>query len=214
MIRILLVDDHKMLCEALRLVLEQDSEMRVVAEASDGETALHLAEALAPDVVVMDVTLPGQSGIETTRSLIARYPKIQVLALSSHLERGIIELMLDAGARGYIAKAAAGAELVQGVRSVYAGKSFLSLDVVALMTDSFRSRSPAPRKATNTVLSKRELQVATLLAKGRTTPEIAAELHVSPGTVNTHRSNLMKKLEVHKVADITRYAIRTGLISS
>jgi len=214
MIRILLVDDHKMLCEALRLVLEQDVQMRVVGEASDGESALRLAETLAPDVVVMDVTLPGPSGIETTQALLAKYPKIKVLALSTHLEPGIIERMLDAGAHGYIAKAAAGAELVQGVRSVYEGKSFLSVDVVALMTDSFRSRSAVPRKAGKPVLSPRERQVATLLAKGKTTPEIAAELHVSQGTVNTHRSNLMKKLEVHKVADITRYAIRTGLISS
>jgi two-component system NarL family response regulator len=122
--------------------------------------------------------------------------------------------MLDAGALGYVAKAAAGAELEQGIRSVFEGKRFLSLDVVALMTDSLRSRKAGARNTGNSRLTSRELQVTALLAKGRSTPEIAAELHISAGTVNTHRGNLMKKLEVHNVADVTRYAIRTGLVSS
>jgi two-component system NarL family response regulator len=214
MIRILLVDDHKMMREALRLMLEQDGRMKVVAEVGDGETALRMAKDLAPDVVVMDVTLPGQSGIEVTQRLLARHPQIKVIGLSTHLERGIIRQMLDAGALGYVAKAAAGAELEQGIRSVFEGKRFLSLDVVALMTDSLRSRQAGARNTGNSRLTSRELQVTALLAKGRSTPEIAAELHISPGTVNTHRGNLMKKLEVHNVADVTRYAIRTGLVSS
>lgn len=212
MIRIILVDDHKMLREALRVVLEQDSSMTIVAEAGDGETALRLATEFTPDVVVMDVSLPGLSGIVTTQRMLAEQPDIKVLALSTHLERGIIRQMLDAGARGYIAKSAAGAELIQGIRGVYEGKSFLSLDVTALIADSLRSQSCLALNSGMTALSRRELQVVALLAKGKTTPEIAVQLHISPGTVKTHRGNLLKKLDVHSVAEVTGYAIRTGLV--
>ena len=212
MIRIILVDDHKMLREALRVVLEQDSRMTIVAEAGDGETALRLATEITPEVVVMDVSLPGLSGIVTTQRMLAEQPDIKVLALSTHLERGIIRQMLDAGARGYIAKSAAGAELIQGIRGVYEGKSFLSLDVTALIADSLRSQSCLALNSGMTALSRRELQVVALLAKGKTTPEIAVQLHISPGTVKTHRGNLLKKLDVHSVAEVTGYAIRTGLV--
>lgn len=212
MIRIMLVDDHTMVREALRVVLEQDNSLQVVAEASDGETALRLAEEFAPDVVVMDVALPGQSGIETTRRLLARHPDIKVLALSTYLDRRIIQQMLDVGARGYIAKSAAGVELKQGIRSVFQGRSYLCAEVAALVADSLRNRPPPPGRSDNRPLSRREVQVATLLAEGRTAPEIGAELHISSGTVDVHRRNLMRKLRLHNVVDLTKYAIRSGLV--
>lgn len=214
MIRIILVDDHTMIRESLRMMLEQESDMQVVAEAGDGETALKMVEELTPDVVVMDVALPGLSGIETTRLLLAKHPVIKVLALSTHLERGLIEHMLEAGAKGYIVKSAAGVELKQGIRSVFEGNSFFCDEVMALVTDSMLSQQPASRKPGNKPLSPRELQVATLIAKGKTAAVIAAELHISPRTVDVHRRNIMHKLELHNMADITRYAMRIGLISS
>ncbi|MFH1872261.1 MAG: response regulator transcription factor [Pseudomonadota bacterium] len=212
MIRIMLVDDHTMVREALRVVLEQDKSMEVVAAVGDGETALQLANELAPTVVVMDVALPGQSGIETTRRLLARHPQIKVLALSTYLDRRIIQQMLDVGASGYIAKSAAGAELKQGIRNVVAGRSYLCSEVAALVADGLRDRRSAGGQPEPSSLSRREVQVATLLAEGKSAPDIAAELHIAPSTVDVHRRNLMRKLELHNVVELTRYAIRTGLV--
>jgi len=211
-IRIILVDDHTMVREALRTVLEQDSGMRVVGEAGDGEMALRLADEMQPDVVVMDVGLPGQSGIETTRQLLAKHPEIKVLALSTYLDRRIVEQMLDVGARGYIVKSAAGVELKQGIRSMVEGRSYLCTEVTALVADSLRSRRSASAASEKPSLSRREIQVATLLAEGKTAPDIAVQLHISPSTVDVHRRNLMRKLGLHNVVDLTRYAIRTGLV--
>ncbi|MDO8340928.1 MAG: response regulator transcription factor, partial [Candidatus Woesebacteria bacterium] len=134
----MLVDDHTMMREALRTVLEQDKSMEVVAEVGDGETALRMAQELAPAVVVMDIAMPGMSGIETTRRLLARHPEIKVLALSTYLDRRIIQQMLDVGASGYISKSAAGAELKQGIRNVVAGRSYLCTEVAALVADGLR----------------------------------------------------------------------------
>ncbi|MDK9703104.1 MAG: response regulator transcription factor [Sulfuritalea sp.] len=212
MIRIMLVDDHTMVREALRTVLEQDGGMQVVAEVGDGETALRLAEELLPDVIVMDIALPGQSGIEVTRRLTASHPGIRILALSTYLDRRIVQQMLDVGARGYIAKSAAGAELKQGIRSVVAGQSYLCPQVTSLVTDSLRSRRPASGSPDEQPLSRREIQVATLLAEGKSAPDIANELHISPSTVDVHRRNLMRKLKLHNVVDLTKYAIRNGLV--
>jgi len=213
MIRIMLVEDHTMVREALRTVLEQDKGMQVVAEVGDGETALRMADELAPDVIVMDIALPGQSGIEVTRRLTAAHPEIKVLALSTYLDRRIVQQMLDVGARGYIVKSAAGAELKQGIRSVVDGHSYLCPQVTALVTDSLRSRRSPSGVPDDLPLSRREVQVATLLAEGKSAPEIANELHISPSTVDVHRRNLMRKLKLHNVVDLTKYAIRTGLVS-
>jgi two-component system NarL family response regulator len=212
MIRILLVDDHTMVREALRTVLEQDKDLKVVGEAGNGEEALRLTQELAPDVVVMDVALPGQSGIETTRCLLAKHPKVKVLALSTYLDRRIVQQMLDVGARGYIVKSAAGSELRRGILSLMDGASYLCPEVTALVTDSLRSRRTHSGDPDENPLSRRELQVATLLAEGKTAPNIAAELHISPSTVDVHRRNLMRKLQLHNVVELTKYAIRTGLI--
>ncbi|NJD34346.1 MAG: response regulator transcription factor [Betaproteobacteria bacterium] len=211
MIRIMLVDDHTMVRDALQVVLEQDNGIEVVAAVGDGETALRVANELSPAVVVMDVALPGMSGIETTRRLLARHPEIKVLALSTHLDRRIIQQMLDVGASGYIAKSAAGAELKQGIRNVVAGRSYLCSEVAALVADGLRDRNSATGPETH-VLSRREVQVATLLAEGKSAPDIAAELHIAPSTVDVHRRNLMRKLDLHNVVELTRYAIRNGLV--
>lgn len=212
MIRIMLVDDHTMVRDALQVVLEQDKGMEVVAAVGDGETAIRMAKELAPAVVVMDIAMPGMSGIETTRRLLARHPEIKVLALSTYLDRRIIQQMLDVGASGYIAKSAAGAELQQGIRNVVAGRSYLCSEAAALVAESLRERKTGKGEDGSGALSRREVQVATLLAEGKSAPDIAAELHISPSTVDVHRRNLMRKLDLHSVVDLTRYAIRTGLV--
>lgn len=212
MIRIMLVDDHTMVRDALRTVLEKDSRLEVVAAVGDGETALRMAEELAPTVVVMDVGLPGLSGIETTRRLLSRHPGIKVLALSTYLDRGIVQQMLNVGASGYIAKSAAGAELINGIYKVVEGHSYLCPEVATLVADSLRERGNGTRQADTRILSRREAQVATLLAEGRSAPEIAAELNIAPSTVDVHRRNLMRKLDLHNVVELTRYAIRAGMV--
>jgi len=213
MIRIMLVDDHRMVREALRMVLDEGIGMQVVAEVGDGETALRMADELAPDVVVMDVAMPGLSGIETTRRLLARHPTIKVLALSTYLDRRTVQQMLDVGARGYIVKSAAGAELKRGIHSLVEGRSYLCPEVTAVVTDSLRSVRAPFADPDRRPLSRRELQIAALLAEGRSAPEIAAELHISASTVDVHRRNLMRKLDLHNVVELTKYAIHTGLIS-
>jgi two-component system NarL family response regulator len=209
MVRIILVEDHTLVREALRVVLEQNEDMQVVAEVGDGETALRMADELVPDVVIMDVALPGTSGIAVTRSLLASHPHIKVLGLSTYLDRRIIQQMLDAGANGYIAKSSAGTELTRGIRAVVAGRSYLCNEASALLAEALRNTGATESNS----LSPRERQVATLLAEGKSAPEIAAELHIAPGTVDVHRRNLMRKLDLHGVVDLTKYAIRTGLIA-
>jgi two-component system NarL family response regulator len=202
-----------MIREALRLVLEHDGTMQVIAEAGDGETALRLVAELTPDVVVMDIALPGPSGIEITRRLRASHPLIKVLALSTHLDRRIIQQMLDAGANGYVVKSGAGTELQQGIRSVIAERGYLCPEAAALVAASLPGSPPSGAAATPS-LSARERQVLTLLAEGRTALKIAAELHIAPATVDVHRRNIMRKLDLHNVVDLTRHAIRAGLITA
>ncbi|MEW6164856.1 MAG: response regulator transcription factor [Pseudomonadota bacterium] len=212
MIRILLVDDHVMIREALRLVLERQPDVEVTGEAGDGETALRMVATQAPDLIIMDVSLPGMSGIETTRRLRASHPEVKILALSTYLDHGIIEQMLDAGAHGYISKSEAGFELLQGIRNVLAGRSYLCPHAAAQIADGLRGGAGAESSASP--LSPRERQIAILLAEGKSATDIAIQLHISPNTVDVHRRNLMRKLDLHNVVDLTKYAIRTGLIQA
>lgn len=214
MIRILLVDDHTMVREALRVVLERESSIQAVAEAGDGESALRMVVTWMPDVVLLDVSLPGISGIETMRRMRSACPDIKALALSTYLEQGVIQQMLEAGADGYISKSEAGIELMQGIRSVLAGHNYLCPQAAMLIAESLRKLRPATGTSDQRSLSPRELQVATLLAEGMSAIDIAAQLNISPNTVEVHRRNLMRKLELHSVVDLTRYAIRTGLIAA
>lgn len=213
-IRILLVDDHRIIREALRVVLEQDSGLRIVGEAGDGESALALAEKLQPDVVVMDIAMPGMTGIEATRQLSVKHPHIKVLALSTYLNRSIIQQMLAAGASSYIAKSAAGVELNQGIHSIVAGRSYLCHEATQLMTDRRQGSRDSAYSQGEMPLSWREIQVTTLLAAGKSAPEIGVELHIAASTVEVHRRNIMRKLDINNVVELTKYAIRMGLAVS
>lgn len=208
MIRVMLVDDHAILREALRMMLEQDSAIRVVAEVGDGETALQRVEEARPDVVIMDIAMPGLSGFETTRRLLARHANIKVLALSTYQDPRVIRQMLEIGAHGYIPKSAVAAELRKGIHTVAGGRSFLGTEVAAILASDLRNSRIQEKHA----LTPRESQVAALIAEGRTAPEVATQLNISATTVNVHRRNLMRKLEIHSAVELTKFAIRTGLI--
>jgi len=207
MIRIMLVEDHTVVREALRSMLEKEPDMRIVAEAGDGETALRLSGEVAPEVVVMDVSMPGLDGIETTRRLLAKSPAIKVLALSTYRDRRIIQQILDSGAAGYVVKSAAGSELRRGIRAVVEGHSYLSSEAAEAVADGLRSSQQGPE----TALSKRERQVLALIVGGKTSSDIADSLHIAQSTVEVHRRNIMRKLQVHGMANLIKYAIREGL---
>jgi len=211
-IRVLLVDDHAILREALRLMLEQEGDIEVVAEAGDGETALELAAHIDPDVIVMDVAMPGMSGAEATRSLLRSNPKAKVLALTAYTDKRFVTEMLNAGALGYVTKAADSDKLLEAIRSTAQGQPYVCPKVSAVLLDSMRNTYPA-REQGKTHLGRREREVLGLLAEGKSSPEIGSQLHIAPSTVDVHRRNIMRKLNIHSVAELTKYAIREGLTS-
>ena len=201
-----------MLREALRIILGNTADIILVAEADNGTAALALARELAPDVVVMDLGLPGMSGIETTRRMLAESPGIKVLGLSTFADRRMVLQVLGAGARGYVDKSAGSEELLRGIRAVAKGETYLYAEAANALVDSLRKRSM--RRKRSEMLGRREREVLQLLAGGKTSAQIAAALYIATGTVEVHRRNIMRKLDLHNVADLTRYAIREGLASA
>lgn len=212
--RILLADDHQLFREALRMMLENESTMEVVAETGDGLEVVKLARATRPDVVCMDIGLPGMNGIETTRRLIAACPEVKVIGLSAFYDQRYVVEMLDAGATGYVTKAAASAELLRAVKAVQLGQKYLCPDATAAVTPGLPGPDGQQEAGGAACLGARERQVLQLIAEGHTSPQISLRLHIAPSTVDVHRRNIMRKLDLHSVADLTRFAIRNGLTSS
>jgi DNA-binding NarL/FixJ family response regulator len=209
MTRILLVDDHKLMREGLRSILEKEAAFSIVGEAGSGREAVRLAEKLRPDVVVMDVAMSDLNGIEATRQIKALVPKTAVVALSSHSDRRYVKAILDAGASAYVLKANAYEQLKRGVDAACRGLKYLCAEVTSQIIDSALQEGTAG--SVWEILGAREREVLQLLAEGLTSSQIAQRLHVSPSTVETHRRNIMRKLDVHNVAELTKYAIREGL---
>ncbi|MGH7856069.1 MAG: response regulator [Candidatus Binatia bacterium] len=208
--RVLLVDDHQMVREGLRAILEQDEAFSVVGEASTGREAVKLSQELRPDVVVMDVAMSDLNGIEATRQIHHLVPDTAIVALSSHSDRRYVMAILAAGACGYVLKANAYEQLARGVSAAARGMKYLSPDITSEIIDAaFREESL--RGSVYEILGPREREVLQLLAEGFTSVQIAERLGVSPSTAETHRRNIMRKLDVHNVADLTKYAIREGL---
>jgi two-component system NarL family response regulator len=208
-LRVVLVDDHELVRQGLRSILERESEVDVVGEAASGRAALELARTLAPDVVVMDVAMQDQNGIEATRRIRAACPNVKVLALSSHADARYVTAMLDAGACGYVLKANAYDELRRALDAARRGRSYLCAEVTgAVVGATLRGGAPADAREH---LSVREREVLQLLAEGLSSPQISQRLFVATSTVETHRRNIMRKLDIHSVADLTKYAIREGL---
>ncbi len=211
-LRVLLADDHRIFQEALRILLEADPGIEVVAQVSDGGEVLRQAGQLRPDVICMDIGMPRLNGIEATRRLVASRQGVKVIGLSAHVDRRFVMEMLDAGAAGYVAKASAGEELLRAIRTVGRNQSFLCSQVSAEVVDALRDRTPGAVAATAR-LTSREREVLQLLAEGNTSGQIAERLFLATSTVEVHRRNIMRKLDLHSVADLTKYAIREGLTS-
>jgi DNA-binding NarL/FixJ family response regulator len=212
-IRILLADDHQMLRDGLRSLLEKEPGMAVVAECANGREAVRLALELEPEIVIMDVSMPDLNGIEATRQIIAGAPRIKVVALSMHGDQRFVMEMLKAGASGYLLKDAAFEELAQAIREVLANRTYLCKEISEqVVGDYVRQLKQADGSAFST-LTTREREVLQLLAEGNSTAQMAERLHLSVKTIETHRQNLMEKLDIRNIADLTKYAIREGLTS-
>ncbi len=210
-IRVLLVDDHTIMREGLRLLLERTSEVEVVGEADNGFQAIELAKSLVPDVVVMDVGMAELNGMEATSRILAANPKLKVVALSVYSDRQYILGMLEAGASAYVLKAAAGEELFRAIEAVTHNKKYISSQVAGCVINGYTKKNSAPGKSARSELGSRERQVLQLLAEGMSSPDIASRLNIAAKTVETHRRNIMNKLGLHSVAELTKYAIREGL---
>ncbi len=210
--RIVLVDDHRMFREALRAVLDREPDLRVVAEVGDATALGSLVRELHVDIVVMDIGLPGVNGIEATRALLAERPAVKVIALSAYADKRYVLGMLGAGALGYVIKAAAGEELLHAIRAVARGGRYLCPEVEGAVLDALRPVS-GRLPGTDGALGRRERQVLQLIAEGCSSAQIAGRLHISTGTVDVHRRNIMRKLDLHNVAELTKYAVRAGISS-
>ena len=207
-ITVMLVDDHKILREGLASILVSVDDIEVVAQAENGVNAVNAYKEYRPDVVVMDLSMPVMGGIEATRKILEEYPDACVLAFSMVIDRGCVSECLKAGAKGYLLKDCAGNELVDAIRLLASGKSYLCTAVTDLVINEFNKKDSRPQRV---LLSPREVQVLQSITDGKNSKEIAFLLGVSNKTVETVRANLMKKLEVTSIAGLTKYAIREGL---
>lgn len=212
-IRVLLVDDHTMFREALRLMLDREPDIEVVGELGDGAQVQDAVARLAPNVVVMDISMPQLNGIEATRALVARFPAARVVALSAFNYKKFVMEMLEAGATAYVVKSAAGEQLVSAIKSAALGKTYLCPESTAILVEASQRGSRHSKAQPNKRLGQRETEVLRLLAEGLTSPQIAEKLFIAPSTVDVHRRNIMGKLELHTVAELTKHAIRLGLTS-
>lgn len=213
-IRILLADDHAVMRTGLRLILERQPDFSVIGEAADGRQAVALALQNHPDVIVMDVTMPNLNGIEATRQICAALPQTGVVMLSMHSDEAYVLRALKAGARGYLLKESAESDLIAAIRAVKAGKAFFSPAVSRMLVEDYvRQLQDREIEDSYDLLTTREREILQLIAEGRSNKEIANILNLSLYTVETHRGNLMEKLNLHTVPELILYAVRKGVIS-
>jgi DNA-binding NarL/FixJ family response regulator len=213
-LRILLADDHTLLRHGLCKILEEQDDWKVIAQASNGREALKETMRLQPDVAILDIGMPQLNGIEATRQLVRRLPKLHVLILSMHADEAYVTQALQAGAKGYLLKDSADTDLIRAVQAVAAGKSFFSPTVAKVMLDDY-VRHLATKGIVDRyqALSEREREIFQLIAEAHSNKEIAELLSISPTTVDTHRAHILQKLDVHNTAELVLYAVRRGIIS-
>jgi DNA-binding NarL/FixJ family response regulator len=212
-LKLLIADDHQVVREGLRSMLEKHPDFEVVGEASDGQVAVDLAQTLMPDVIIMDVAMPNMDGIDATRQITAQNPEAKIVALTVHPERPFMYEMLRAGAKAYLLKNSGFDELARAIKAVVSGQTYLSPRVASTMVVDFVQPQDRENKEAKNILTPRETEVLQLLAQEKSTREIAAHLRVSVKTVETHRRGIMKKLNINSVAGLTKYAVREGLAS-
>ena len=213
-LRLVLGDDHTLMRQGLRKILEERRDWKIVAEAGDGREALRQILALEPDVAVLDIGMPLLNGIDATAQIVRKLPSVRVLILSMHDDQPYVTRAVQAGAKGYVLKDAAGADLIRAIEAVATGRSFFSPSVAKVVLDGYLKKM-VDKGITDRydALSKREREVFQLVAEGHSTKEIAELLFVSPATVETHRGHILEKLDVHNTAELVRYAVRRGVIS-
>jgi len=212
-IRILLVDDHKILRDGICSLLKGYDDMEVIGEAADGGTALDLVQELLPDIVIMDISMPGINGIDATRKITADYPGVKVIALSMHYDKQFVAEIFKAGASGYLLKDSAFDELEHAVRVVMQKKTYINPQIASLVVESLVSLSSTTHDKSFSLLTDREREVLQLISDGKSTKQIASDLNVSSKTIESHRRQVMGKLNIRNVAELTKYAIRAGLTS-
>ncbi|MDI3317636.1 MAG: response regulator transcription factor [Bacillota bacterium] len=216
-IRVLLVDDHTILREGIRSLLEEQEDIEVVGEAGDGVQAVELADRLLPDVVLMDIGLPRMNGVDATQAILRRHPEVRVLVLTMHDNEEYVRTIMQAGASGYVLKRSAARELVSAIRAVHEGHTVLNPELSRAVFAGSHAEGGGqpllPRLQAPDVLTEREQEVLRLIARGHTNQEIADKLMISIKTVQAHRGNIMEKLDLHDAVELTKYALRVGLIS-
>ena len=208
-----MADDHKIVRDGLRTLVDSEPGIEVVAEAEDGRNAVRLAKMLSPDVIIMDIAMPEMNGIDATRLIMSENSRIHVIALSMYSDRRFVSGMLEAGASGYLLKDCAFEELVRAIRSVVADQTYLSPKIAGIVVNRYIGKSSRSETSVFTALTPREREVFQHLAEGLTTREIASRLNVSAKTIETHRRNIMDKLNIHSISELVKYAIREGLIT-
>ena len=211
--KLLLVDDHKIMRHGIRSLLEKEASMEVLEETNNGRTAIELAKNLSPDVIIMDIAMHDLNGVEATRQITTELPEVKVIMLSMHSDRQMVADALQAGASGYLLKDCEFEELVRAIETVVSNRTYLSPEIADILVENFVRKSPLPESSTSSILTPREREILQLLAEGNSTKEIATSLCLSTKTVETHRRQMMEKLNIYNVAHLIKFAIRKGLTS-
>jgi DNA-binding NarL/FixJ family response regulator len=210
-IKIILADDHAVLRHGLSKSFQNEKDMEVIAQAKDGRSTVELAKELIPDIVIMDIGMPDLNGIEATRQITQECPRVKVIALSMHSSKNFIIEMFKAGASGYLLKDCEFDELVNAIRVVIDNKTYISPAISDVVVENYMRQFPETKDSAFSILSKREREVLQLLTEGKTTKQIAKQLYISAKTVEVHRLNIMGKLKIDSIAQLTKYAIQEGL---
>src|SRR5215469_4643618 len=213
-IRILLADDHTVVRDGLRALVEKQPDMAVIGEAADGRDTIRLAEEQSPDVGIMDIAMPNMNGIEATRRIVASQPRTAVLILSMHQDESYVLRSLKAGAKGYLLKDSVRSDVIEAIRAVVQGRSFLTRKVSRILQEDYvREMERRGLEDSYDLLTDREREILQLVAEGRTNKEVASMLNISLTTVETHRTHILQKLNLHSIPELILYAVRKGIIA-
>ena len=212
-VRVILADDHKIMRDGLRSLLEKEDSIEVIAEATNGRMAVDLAIKLKPDIIIMDVSMPDLNGVNATRKVSEVIPDVKVIALSMYSDRRFVTGMLKAGASAYLLKDCAYEDLVFAIRAVSMNETYLSPSITTMIVKDYLKKSIFDESWLPSILTPREVEIFQLLAEGKNAKEIAVQINVSPKTVDTHRLNIMNKLNINNIAELTKYALREGITS-